>query len=80
MYPLNNEYLPSIDGFLEKLHREKDLKVVTNVMSTQIFGESSVVFQTLQKLISEVYSEGEQCPFVVKFLNGDVSDMKIKDY
>lgn len=80
MYPLRDEYLPSIDRFLEILHNTEGLKVKTNVMSTQVFGEYDLAFNTVQNAIKEIYSQGGQFPYVIKVLNGDVSEMEIKDY
>ncbi|MGB0177025.1 MAG: YkoF family thiamine/hydroxymethylpyrimidine-binding protein [Owenweeksia sp.] len=80
MYPLTGEYLTAIDRFLEDLHATNGLKVKTNPMSTQVFGDSALVFNTIQKGVEKVYGELDQCPFVIKVLNKDVSGMKIKDY
>ncbi len=80
MYPLTPDYFPAIDLFLENLHNTPGLKVQTNVMSTQLFGASTLVFQTLEREIEKVYSKLDQCPFVIKVLKEDVSGMEIKDY
>lgn len=80
MYPLRDEYIPSIDQFLEMIHRTPGLRVQTNVMSTQVFGPLPLAFDTLKNAIAEIYGEGGQFPFVIKVLNGDVSGMEIKDY
>ena len=80
MYPFAGNYIDHIDSFLEKLHHIEGLKVQTNVMSTQVFGESSLVFKSLNQLVENVYKELDQCPFVIKVLNKDISSMEIKDY
>jgi len=80
MYPLTSEYIPVIDNFLSQLHNTEGLKVKTNVMSTQVFGEINLVFSSLQKEIARVYRHTEQCPFVIKVLNSDISEMEIKNY
>jgi uncharacterized protein YqgV (UPF0045/DUF77 family) len=80
MYPLTREYLPVIDRFLAQLHNTDGLRVKTNPMSTQVFGNSTLVFNTIQKEIETVYEELDQCPFVIKVLKKDVSGMEIKDY
>lgn len=82
MYPLTPEYTEPIDAFLSELHQTKGLKVITNNMSTQVFGEATLVMQTIQKAILDVYATSglTQCPFVVKFLKSDVSDKTIKNY
>ena len=80
MYPLKENYIPAIDSFLHNLHNTEGLKVQTNVMSTQVFGEISLVFTALQKEIAKVYENLDQCPFVIKVLNKDISPMEIKNY
>lgn len=80
MYPLRDEFIPSIDSFLDKIHKVRGLKVQTNVMSTQVFGPFDLAFDSVQQAIKEIYQEGGQFPFVIKVLNGDVSDNSIKDY
>ena len=37
-YPLNEEYTKPIEKFLEALRSYKEIKIITNGMSTQIFG------------------------------------------
>lgn len=80
MYPLRDEFLPSIDLFLEKIHSVEGLKVKTNVMSTQVFGPFDLAFNSVQQAIKDIYSGGGQFPFVIKVLNSDVSEMEIKDF
>ena len=80
MYPLQDDFLPVIDRFLEQLHQVKNLKVQTNNMSTQVFGPAEKVFSHLQKLILDTYMHTDQCPFVIKVLKSDVSENKIPNY
>lgn len=80
MYPLAEHPYLMIDDFLDQLHKTAELQVQTNTMSTQVFGDAALIFGTLEKLITQVYKSHEQCPFVIKVLNGDVSGMDIKDY
>ncbi len=80
MYPLTEGYIEAIDNFLTGLHHIDGIQVQTNPMSTQVFGDSALVFSAVQKGIEKVYTELDQCPFVIKVLNKDVSGMEIKDY
>jgi len=80
LYPLREDSYPIIDSFLKALHRYPALRVQTNVMSTQIFGESSAVFAAVEKEITAIYEAYGQCPLVMKVLHGDVSEMSLKDY
>ena len=38
MYPLKDEYIPGIQAFIDRLNKYPELKVITNTMSTQVFG------------------------------------------
>lgn len=39
MYPLTDGYKDSVKDFLRKLHAFKNIEIVTNGVSTQVFGE-----------------------------------------
>ena len=80
MYPLKDDYIPEIDRFLKEVHNVQGIKVATNPMSTQLFGEFNLVMETVQSAIKKLYENGSQFPFVIKVLNGDVSGMDIKNY
>jgi uncharacterized protein YqgV (UPF0045/DUF77 family) len=68
MYPLSAEYLPPIQGFIDRLRTHEQLDVLTNTMSTQVFGELDEVFRTLQQEIKASFEDGPRCVFVTKFL------------
>ncbi|MBQ4814429.1 hypothetical protein J8M20_23905 [Pseudoalteromonas luteoviolacea] len=72
-YPLNSDYIPFIKSFIERLNTHKGLKVITNTMSTQIFGDYDVVMNVLQKEIKASYEQFGKCVFVCKFISGDLS-------
>jgi hypothetical protein len=78
-YPLEDQYLERIDDFLERLHARPGIKVVTQRLSTQVYGPGPQVFAALQEEILRSF-EGGQCPFVLKILKGDLSDYPLKDY
>lgn len=80
MYPLTGDFIPEIDQFLSFLHNRPNIKVATNNMSTQVFGEAEAVFQAVNQGILKAYESLDQCPFVIKVLKGDVSDNVVKDY
>jgi hypothetical protein len=48
LYPLGSEFLPPIRAFLARLERHPHLKVVTNSLSTQVFGAYEEVMETLR--------------------------------
>lgn len=78
-YPLRESYLDGVDDFLERLHAHPNIKVQVNPLSTQVFGDSELLFPILQKEIIKSFESG-QSPFVLKVLKGDLSEMSIKDY
>ncbi len=48
LYPLQADLVPVIHEFLERLNRAGHLRVVTNSMSTQVFGPYEEVMQVLR--------------------------------
>ncbi|MBH0061380.1 hypothetical protein I6E85_09440 [Pseudoalteromonas sp. NZS71] len=72
-YPLHQDYIPFIQGFIDRLNEYDDLKVITNTLSTQIFGDYDLVMQVLNTEIRRSYEEFGKAIFVCKFLSGDLS-------
>jgi len=75
-YPLHQDYIPFIQGFIDRLNEYDDLKVITNTLSTQIFGDYDLVMQVLNTEIKRSYEEFGKAIFVCKFLSGDLSPEK----
>ena len=71
-YPLADDYITPIKGFIEQLNRYPDLKVLTNTMSTQVFGEYDTVMQALQACMKWSFEHYGKIVFVVKFIHGDL--------
>ncbi len=38
LYPLNADYIPPIQNFIDRLNAAGRFKIITNSMSTQVFG------------------------------------------
>ena len=55
-YPLNENYIPAIQGFIDRLNTHKSITVLTNTMSTQVFGD----FDDVMKLIKKSYGKDEE--------------------
>ncbi|MBS0379847.1 MAG: hypothetical protein JSS29_15305 [Proteobacteria bacterium] len=72
LYPLRGDYAPAIREFLGRLNAHPGLRVVTNSMSTQVFGGYDVVMQALQGELRTTFeavgSRGERAVFVMKVL------------
>lgn len=71
-YPLADDYITPIKGFIEQLNTYPDLKVLTNTMSTQVFGDYEVVMQALQACIKWSFEHYGKVVFVCKFIHGDL--------
>ena len=76
-YPLHQDYIPFIKGFIDRLNEHQGLKVITNTMSTQVFGEYDLVMSVLSQEIKHSYQEFGKAIFVCKFINGDLSPEQI---
>lgn len=72
-YPLKEDFIAPIKDFIRRLNEHKNLKVVTNGMSTQVFGEYFEVMEILTKEIH--YSSAlPYSVFVLKIVNTDLRD------
>ena len=72
-YPLHQDYIPFIKGFIDRLNEHSGLQVITNTMSTQVFGEYDLVMNVLSQEIKRSYQEFGKAIFVCKFISGDLS-------
>jgi uncharacterized protein YqgV (UPF0045/DUF77 family) len=68
LYPLRDEFIPPIAAFIERLNSHPGLKVVTNSMSTQVFGEYQHVMKTLTLEIGRSLESTPKSVFVMKVL------------
>lgn len=73
LYPLDQEYIPVIQDFIDRLKAHRQLNVLVNTMSTQIFGNYSEVLQILAQEMQTTHRHCPKAPFVIKVLNGDLS-------
>ena len=48
MYPLQEQYAPAIKDFIRRLQSHQALRIVTNSMSTQVFGPYDTVMDALR--------------------------------
>ena len=68
LYPLNAEFIPPIQDFIDRLNLTPRVKVVTNSMSTQVFGEYDDVFGVLVREIRTTFEKNAKAVFVMKVL------------
>jgi uncharacterized protein YqgV (UPF0045/DUF77 family) len=69
LYPLAPDYIPIIEDFISRLNTRQGLEVVTNSMSTQIFGDYDTVMEALKEEMKACYAAHGKAVFVVKFLS-----------
>jgi len=72
LYPLTADYVPSIHRFLEDLSAHHGLRVVTNSMSTQVFGDFEEVMDALRAALAAGFGRlaaaSERAAFVMKVI------------
>lgn len=68
LYPLDADYVPPIEGFIERLNADGRCRVVTSSMSTQVFGPYDVVWDLLGRELRPVFEQGGKRVFVMKVL------------
>jgi uncharacterized protein YqgV (UPF0045/DUF77 family) len=70
MYPLTPDYRPPIQAFIDRLNTHPGLKVRSNALATQIWGELDQVMQVLTQEMTRSAGEDAQLVFVMKVLPG----------
>jgi uncharacterized protein YqgV (UPF0045/DUF77 family) len=71
-YPLKAEFIPLIHEFLDRLSAHQGLKIVTNSMSTQLFGGFEEVMDALRTALAASFAGleagSERAVFVMKVI------------
>lgn len=73
LYPLDNNYIPPIQSFIDKLKTYSEIMVIENTMSTQVYGEYSQVLKIVNTEMQNTHRNTPKAAFVLKVLNGDLS-------
>ena len=68
LYPLHQQYIPPIQDFIDRLNLDRRLRVVTNSMSTQVFGDYDAVMQVLVRELRLTFEANDKAVFVMKVL------------
>ena len=76
-YPLNQEYVPPIRDFIDRINTYEGLTVSTNGMSTQIFGEYEILMNALTNEIRQSFNHPHSV-FVMKIINADLNTKEAK--
>jgi uncharacterized protein YqgV (UPF0045/DUF77 family) len=70
MYPLNGDYRPPIQAFIDRLNTHSGLIVKTNSLATQIWGPLDRIMSILSDEMSRSAGNSTQLVFVMKVLPG----------
>lgn len=77
LYPLaETQFKTEIWAFIKRLRVIEGLKVVTNGMSTQVFGEYDLATNAVMQEIKKAHQELGAAVFVCKFISGDRSEVE----
>ncbi|EAT13491.1 hypothetical protein HF888_08640 [Bermanella marisrubri] len=71
-YPLADDYIPAIKDFIDRLNQVDGLSVVSNTMSTQVFGDYDLVMDTLKIELKRSYETYGKAIFVCKFIGANL--------
>ena len=73
LYPIADDFIPPIDDVIERLNSHESLKVSTNAMSTQVFGEYDEVMDALKIEIGATFETSPRAVFAIKILNNPIA-------
>ena len=68
LYPLDADYIPPIQDFIDRLNTYREIDVATNAMSTQIAGEHGRLLEILAKETATSFAQHGRKVFVMKVL------------
>jgi uncharacterized protein YqgV (UPF0045/DUF77 family) len=72
LYPLQEEYIPIIQAFIEALRKYPDIVIVSNAMSTQICGEYEQIFALIREELAVSFQRFGKQVLVCKFIVGEL--------
>lgn len=77
LYPLAmDNFKHEIWAFIKRLRQVEGLSVITNGMSTQVFGDYDLAVTNVMREIKHVHTTTDSAVFVCKFINGDRSEVE----
>lgn len=74
MYPLKEDYKPSIIAFIKNLRKYPFIKVNTNGMSTQVFGDYKRVMNAINTEMENTFLNSNAVVFNLKVINADLEE------
>lgn len=72
MYPLEQNYIPPIQSFIDELNTHPEIKVKTNSMSTQVFGEYDDIMEAIKTSTLNAFGASNKVVMVMKMINSDL--------
>jgi uncharacterized protein YqgV (UPF0045/DUF77 family) len=77
LYPLAiDNFKHEVWAFIKRLRQVDGLTVVTNGMSTQVFGDYDLAVSNVMREIKQVHTTTNSAIFVCKFINGELSQVE----
>ena len=76
MYPLEKEYKDHIICFIKKLRIYNNIEVISNGMSTQVFGDYDNVISIIKNEIKLAFKTKNKIVFNLKIVNSDLSQIE----
>ncbi|MFT6530259.1 MAG: hypothetical protein ACJAZB_001922 [Psychrosphaera sp.] len=72
-YPLAEvDYVAAIQNFIDRINTHPDITIVTNVMSTQLFGDYDVIMKALTLELKTSFELYGTTVFACKFIPGNL--------
>ena len=68
LYPLNAQFIPPIQDFIDRLNADGRFKVLTNSLSTQVFGRYTDIFEALVRELRVTFENNDKAVFVMKVI------------
>lgn len=72
LYPLQEDYIPVIQAFIDALTLRPGITRVTNAMSTQVCGDWETVMALVDHCLRESYQRFGKQVLVCKFIPGEL--------
>jgi len=72
-YPLAKEFIPHVQAFIDRLNAYNSIRVTSNGISTQVFGQ----FREVMSIITDEIEKSFELPnsvFVLKIINAELKE------
>jgi uncharacterized protein YqgV (UPF0045/DUF77 family) len=73
LYPLEQDRVPKIKDFIDRLNAVSGVRVLTNSLSTQVVGPFDLVFAALTREIRNTFEQVDKSVVVMKII-GPLTD------